>query len=104
MGCKGWLTSKHVNNSLVLFPKFNVSKFWLHVYLPFFWRGCQAETQMYQKLKKKKNDYFEQNLKKASYLAEKATFNDLTSKKISKKVVTPKKKLIRLKEKFMWKL
>ena len=51
---------------------------------------------MYQKL----NDYF----KKASYLAEKATFNDLTSKKISKKVVTPKKKLIRLKEKFMWKL
>lgn len=60
---------------------------------------------MCQKLKKKKkNDYFEQNLKKASYLAEKATINDLTSKKISKKVVTPKKKLIRLKQKFMWKL
>lgn len=59
---------------------------------------------MYQILEKKKNDYFEQSLKKASYLAEKATFNDLTSKKISKKVVTPKKKLIRLKEKFMWKL
>lgn len=45
---------------------------------------------MCQKLKKKKNYYFEQNLKKASYLAEKATINDLTSKKISKKVVTPK--------------
>lgn len=61
---------------------------------------------MCQKLKKKKkNDYFEQNLKKASYnLAEKATINDLTSKKISKKVVTPKKKLIRLKQKFLWKL
>jgi len=43
-------------------------------------------------IEKKKNDYFEQNLKKASYLAEKATFNDLTSKKISKKVVTPKNK------------
>lgn len=43
-------------------------------------------------------------LKKASYLAEKATFNDLTSKKISKKVVTPKKKILRLKQKFMRKL
>lgn len=53
---------------------------------------------------KKKNDYFEQNLKKASYLAEKAAFNDLTSKKISKKVVTSKKKILRLKHKFMRKL
>ena len=49
---------------------------------------------MYQILEKKKNDYFEQSLKKASYLAEKATFNDLTSKKISKKVVTSKKKYL----------
>ena len=41
---------------------------------------------------------------KASYLPEKATFNDLASNKISKKEVTPKKKIIRLKQKFMWKL
>lgn len=59
---------------------------------------------MYQILEKKKNDYFEQNLKKASYLAEKTTFNDLTSKKISKKVVISKKKILRLKHKFVRKL
>lgn len=55
-------------------------------------------------IRKKKNDYVEQNLTKASYLPEKATFNDLASNKISKKEVTPKKKIIRLKQKFMWKL
>ena len=53
---------------------------------------------MYQISEKKKNDYVEQNLTKASYLPEKATFNDLASNKISKKEVTPKKKIIRLKQ------